>query len=144
VNWTGGLVLGASSPVSRSTFLISKSDANHTFDPALTPARERNQKPGHSLSWIEMVSPADIMVGATTDQQAQASRVSLVAGPDPEIPRHSDVVSEWTSGSSLLIEVSASVGRASAYLAAVGEAVLGDLAFDDESAEGIREGRERR
>jgi hypothetical protein len=91
-----------------------------------------------------MVSPADIMVGATTDQQAQASRVSPVAGPDPETPRHLDVVSEWTSGSSLLIEVSSSVGRASAYLAAVGEAVLGDLAFDDESAEGIREGRERR
>lgn len=91
-----------------------------------------------------MVSSEDIMVGATTDQQAQASRVSPVAGPEPEIHSHADVVSEWTSGSSHLIEVHSSVGRASTYLAAIGEAVLGSLAFDDDSADGIRAGRERR
>jgi hypothetical protein len=91
-----------------------------------------------------MVSPADIMWGVTTDQQAQASRVVPVQGPEAEIPLHADVVSAWTSGSAILIEVSSSVGRASTYLAAVGQAVLGDRAFEDESADGIREGRERR
>jgi hypothetical protein len=91
-----------------------------------------------------MISTEDIMVGATTDQQALAARVAPVVGPESEIPSHIDVVSEWTSGSSLLIEVSSSVGRASTYLAAVGDAVLGGLAFDDDSADGIREGRERR
>ncbi len=91
-----------------------------------------------------MVSPADIMVGASTDQQAHASRVAPVAGLGADIPLHADVVSGLTSGSSLMIELSSSVGRASTYLASVGQSVLGDVAFADESADGIREGRERR
>lgn len=92
----------------------------------------------------KMVSPADILVGAPTDQQAHASRVAPVAGPEGEAPIHADVVSLWTSGSLILIELTSSVGRASTYLAAVGQAVLGNQAFDDESVDGIREGRERR
>jgi hypothetical protein len=92
-----------------------------------------------------MLNVEDVVVGATTNQQAHATPVSSIATPEAEIPSRADVlVAGWTSGSSLLIELSARVGRASTYLASVGQAVLGDLAFDDESAEGIREGRERR
>jgi hypothetical protein len=91
-----------------------------------------------------MVSPADIMVGASTDQQAHASRVAPVASPGADVPSHADVVSELTLGSLQMIELSSSVGRASTYLASVGQSVLGDVAFADESADGIREGRERR
>jgi hypothetical protein len=91
-----------------------------------------------------MVSRADIMVGASTDQQAHASQVAPVVGPGADIPLHADLILGWTSGSSLLIELSSSVGRASTYLTSVGQSVLGDLVFDDESADGIREGRERR
>jgi hypothetical protein len=91
-----------------------------------------------------MVSPADIMVGRSTDQQAHSSRVASVVGPGADIPLHADVMSDWTAGNSLMIELSASMGRTSTYLASVGQSVLGDLTFSDESADGIREGRERR
>jgi hypothetical protein len=67
-----------------------------------------------------------------------------MASPGADIPRPTDAVSGLTSGSLLMIELTSSVGRASTYLAAVGQAVLGGLVFDDESAVGIREGRERR
>jgi hypothetical protein len=88
-----------------------------------------------------MVNVEDVVVGATTDQQAHAAQVAV---PDCELPYRVGAVADLTFGSFVLVARAISLGRASSYLAAAGDAILGQRTFDDESVRGIREARERR
>jgi hypothetical protein len=88
-----------------------------------------------------MVSLAEVIVGATTDQQAQALPV---ARPDDEFAYRGEVLAGVTFGSSGSIAGDVILGDASSFLAAVGDALLGGVVFDDDSADAIREARTRR
>ncbi|HZK73734.1 MAG TPA: hypothetical protein VFD88_07015 [Clostridia bacterium] len=88
-----------------------------------------------------MVNVADVVVGATTDQQAHAVQVGV---PDGELPYRVEAVADLTFGSFVLVTRGVTLGRASSYLAAAGDSILGERTFDDESVRGIREARERR
>lgn len=89
-----------------------------------------------------MVNVADVVVGATTDQQAHGTPVAVLNPED--IPYRVEAIAQMTFGSLLLVARSVSLGRSSSFLATAGDAILGGQTFDDESAIGIRQGREQR
>jgi hypothetical protein len=90
---------------------------------------------------LDMITAADIVVGATTEQQADASPGAVPSSE--ELPYRAEAVADLTLGSPMFVSRSFSLGRASSYLAAAGDAILGDRTFDDESVEIIREARKR-
>ncbi|TAN32540.1 hypothetical protein EPN29_07890 [bacterium] len=89
-----------------------------------------------------MVNVADVVVGATTDQQALSVSVAVPNGEEP--PYRVDAVAEITVGSVTFVAKTVTLGRSSSFLAGAGDAILGARTFDDESVDAIREARNQR
>ena len=120
----------------------SRSAHRHTFDPYADPQWNRNRSAASALCSLNMVNVADVLVGATTDQQAHAVSVAMPSGEEP--PYRVEAVAEITVGSFTFVARTVTLGRSSSFLAAAGDAILGARTFGDDSADAIREARGQR
>jgi hypothetical protein len=91
---------------------------------------------------MNMLSVEDVVVGATTNQQADAVPVAIPSAEEP--PYRVDAVAEITVGSFTFVARTVTLGRSSSFLATAGDAILGGRTFDDDSAAAIREARQQR